>query len=292
MRVSRWRAARPGPAGWTLLGILAAGLLAAAALGLGPQDLLPREGGGATALRFFRAALEPALDYEDPVLRERASQPYVLTLLLAFWRTLAFACAAILASLGGGFGLGFLASSSWWEDEAEDPGTGRLFRGLRPAVQAGVRLLIGLLRSVHELLWAVLFSAAFGLQPMTAVLALALPYTGNLAKIWSEMLDEAPAGPARALRQLGARPLQVFLFGRLPRALPDMAAYGFYQLECAIRSSMVLGFFGVGTLGLLLRQSFLEVHFREVWTVLYLVFALVLFMEAWSGRLRRRWRMA
>ena len=102
------------------------------------------------------------------------------------------------------------------------------------------------------------------------------------------MLDEAPRGSAMALRTAGAAPAQVFLFGLLPRALPDMSAYAFYRFECAVRSSAVLGFFGYETLGYYLRASFDNLHFREVWTYLYALLALVLLLEAWSAVLRRR----
>jgi phosphonate transport system permease protein len=146
---------------------------------------------------------------------------------------------------------------------------------------------MALMRSVHELLWALLFLAAMGISPAAAVLAIAIPYGGTLAKIVSEMLDESPPQSADALRALGATRLQVFLFGRLPRALPDILAYAFYRFECAVRSSAVLGFFGYATVGLYLKQAFENLHYREVWTYLLSMLLLVLVLEAWSSRLRR-----
>jgi len=53
-------------------------------------------------------------------------------------------------------------------------------------------VVIAAMRSVHELLWAMLFLAAMGLSPATAVVAIAIPYGGTLAKIFSEMVDESP----------------------------------------------------------------------------------------------------
>ena len=113
-----------------------------------------------------------------------------------------------------GLGLGFLASSAWWADEPRVAGRG--WRGVprrvaAPALYGAVRMLIGLMRSVHELLWAVLFLAAVGFNPLTAVIAIAIPYGGTLAKVFSEMVDEAPRDAAHALRAAGATPLQVYL---------------------------------------------------------------------------------
>ena len=102
------------------------------------------------------------------------------------------------------------------------------------------------------------------------------------------MLDEAPRDAALALRGAGATNLQVFALGLLPRALPDMCAYAFYRLECAVRSAAILGFFGFPTLGYSISASFENLHYGEVWTYLYALCALVLGVEAWSGALRRR----
>jgi phosphonate transport system permease protein len=101
------------------------------------------------------------------------------------------------------------------------------------------------------------------------------------------MIDEAPRDTARALRDAGAPPLAVFFFGLLPRALPDMLSYAFYRFECALRSAAVLGFFGIPTLGLFIRESFNNAQYHEVWTYLYAMFALVLVADAWSGRIRK-----
>ena len=139
-----------------------------------------------------------------------------------------------------------------------------------------------------ELLWALLFLCAFGLSNANAVLAIAIPYGGTLAKIFSEMIDEAPRDAAEALRATGASPGQVFAFGLLPRALPDMAAYAFYRFECALRSSAILGFFGWETLGYFVKLEWESADYAEVWTYLYTLLALVLLVEWWSSGLRRR----
>ena len=188
-------------------------------------------------------------------------------------------------ALPAGLVLGFLASDAWWRKEAF--GGGRLAWAARP-IQVCVRIAIALLRSVHEILWAIVFLAAFGLNTTSAVIALAIPFAGTLAKVFSEMLDEAPDGAARALYAAGASPLAVLVLGLAPRALPDMAAYAFYRFECAVRSSAVLGFFGYPTLGFHLALAFEDLRYREVWSYLYSIALLVVVLEVWSGALRRR----
>jgi phosphonate transport system permease protein len=144
------------------------------------------------------------------------------------------------------------------------------------------------MRSVHELLWAVLFLSAFGLNDLAAVFAIAIPYGGTLAKIFSEMIDEAPRDAALALREAGAGAGAVFTVGLLPRALPDMTAYTLYRFECALRSAAVLGFFGWQTLGYHIELMWKKARYDEVWTFLYALILMVIVLDWWSGALRKR----
>lgn len=246
------------------------------------------EGGFAIAQRFASRAFTPALAYETDV--PPGTQPLLWKALSAAEATVRFAAAALSLALVGGSVLGFFASSAWWAGDPVQPAS-RLTRARRyvgPIIYGVTRIIISVLRSIHELLWAVLLLAAFGLNHLTAVLAIAIPYAGILAKVFSEMVDEVPRGAATAMREAGASSLHVFFFGLLPRALPDMSAYAFYRFECAIRSSAVLGFFGFPTLGYYIAASFENLLFGEVWTYLYVLFGLVALMDWWSGAVRRR----
>jgi phosphonate transport system permease protein len=267
-----------------VLGLLLLGALSFVALGLEPAGLVPHAGGARIARDFLAAAVRPALDHEGRV--PPGARPFLLGLLDALRRTVVFAAASMSLGVVGGAILGFAASSGWWSPAVADA-RGRPAR-LAPALQVAARVVIALLRSVHELLFAVVFLAAFGINTAGAVLALALPFSGVLAKVFSELFDEAPPDAGRALQMAGATPARAFLAGTLPRALPDMAAYAFYRFECAVRSSAVLGFFGFETLGRGLELSFANLHYREVWSYLYALLLLVLLLEAWSASLRRR----
>lgn len=279
IQATRFR--RGGSRRLVLLLIALGGAWAALELGLHPADLVPDAGGLRLFGTFLRAALTPALDYEAAFVPE-GTEPLPVKILASVATTVAFAAAATSLSLVIGSTLAFLASRAWWIDRAGAA------RALAPVVYGSTRVVIALSRSIHELLWAVLFLAAMGLTPLTAVIAIAIPYSGVFAKVFSEMLDEAPRDTAAALRDAGASPLLAFLFGLVPRALPDLTGYAFYRFECALRSAAVLGFFGVPTLGFYLHQSFANAHYREVWSYLYALFALVLVLDAWSSGIRRR----
>ena len=227
---------------------------------------------------FFTHALYPALDYQAEQLPE-GIEPLILKALKAAGYTLVFAAAAISLALPVGFVLAIFASEAFWKCFS--------LNGFATLLRQLLRAVLTVVRSIHELLWAVLFLAAFGLNNTTAVLAIAVPFSAVFAKIFSEILDETEADCFLALKNSGASTIQAFAFGRLPLALGDMAAYAVYRLECAVRSSAVLGFFGFPTLGYYISASFENLFYGEVWTYLYVLFFLILGLDLFSRALRR-----
>ena len=155
-----------------------------------------------------------------------------------------------------------------------------------PAV-GGLRFTLAFMRAIHELVWAWFFVVAVGLSPMAAVMALAIPYGGILGRVYADILNDVPEQPLRALRTAGASELKVLVYGRMPMALPDMLGYSFYRLECAIRAVAIMGFVGIGGLGLQVQLSLDDLFYGEVWTLLYAIIGLVALVDAWSSWVRR-----
>lgn len=284
----------PRRASGLLLGGLALGIVIASSLilGLAPADLVPHAGGLDVARDFFGAALYPTLEYESDFVA--SDDPPLLTYALeALGRTAVFALAALGLALVGGSFLAFLASSAWWAPDTmvrPGPAARILGSGFRPALHVAARALAVALRSVHEIIWALLFLLSFGLSDFAAVLAIALPFAGFVAKVFGEILEEVPREPAEALRASGAGGLQTFVCALVAPALPELLSYVFYRFECALRSSAVLGFFGYATIGLRIRQSFVSSYYRETWTYLWILLATVVLLDVISGHLRRRLR--
>lgn len=261
---------------WVFLTIAGVVILAGVGLGLDFRELFPGEGGWQLTRAFFAACLAPAWDYEAATVPE-GTRPFLVKLLGAAWETLRIAAAGMALSLLVGFPLGLAGS--------------RHFCGPKNRLclrRRFVRVLIAMMRSVHELIWALVFLAAFGLSEIVAVVAIAIPYGGTLAKIFAEMLDESPDRQAEALDAIGASSQQVLVLARLPGVIGEVVAYTFYRFECAVRSSAVLGFLGIPTLGFYLKLSFEEAHFREVWSYLIALLIIVVLLDLWSHALRRR----
>jgi len=233
----------------------------------------------ASTLRFFGGAISPSFTDENPSLPDDAV-PFLSRLGNDLLRTLRYALIATSMAIPAGLILGFLASKQWWPENRS--------RVVLNLIRWPVRVGLSLMRSIHELIWAIFFLSAFGDAPFSACLALALPFTGTLAKVFSELMDEQNRSARHVITAAGGSGLQGFLGGIFPAALPDMTSYSLYRFECALRSSAVLGFIGVETIGLSIRRSFENNYFGEVWTALYVLIGTVLFIEATGHFMRHR----
>ena len=143
-------------------------------------------------------------------------------------------------------------------------------------------------RGIHEVVWGLFFLSVFGLDPIVAVLAIGIPYGAVTAKVFAEILDDAPRAPFDALVGAGAGRSAALLYGILPAALPELVSYGFYRFECAIRGAAILGLVGAGGLGFQLALSFQALRYEEMWTLLYALVLLSGAADLWSGRVRDR----
>ncbi len=149
------------------------------------------------------------------------------------------------------------------------------------------RVLLNALRSVPELVWASLLLIAAGLGPFAGTLALAAHTTGVLGRLFAEAMENAPAGPAQALRAQGVRAGPVFLYATLPQVLPQLMSYTLYRWENNIRAAAVLGVVGAGGLGQLLAFHMGLFHMGKTATVLMGMLVLVGLVDALSHGLRR-----
>jgi phosphonate transport system permease protein len=219
--------------------------------------------------RFAQAAVMPSLD--PTVLRSVANGLGV---------TAAMALLGWMLSLVLGLPLGLASSRTVWRN---------LSGHEAPALV--IRRILAVPRSIHELIWGLLLLQLVGLQPAVAVLAVGLPFGALVARVVGDLLDALPVATLAALRAGGAPAPAALLTALGPALLPGVLSYSGYRLECALRSATLLGVFGLGGLGTELRLSLQSLEFRELWSGLWALLALMLVLEGGLGRLRRRWLM-
>jgi phosphonate transport system permease protein len=150
------------------------------------------------------------------------------------------------------------------------------------------RGLLIFLRSVPEIVWALLFVRAVGLGPTAGVLAIAITYAGMLGKVYAEIFESVDQRPAHALLQAGSGRLAALIYGTLPSAAAELTSYTVYRWECAVRASVVMGFVGAGGLGQQIDLSMRMFAGAEVASMLLTFLILVLLADQLSRLLRGR----
>lgn len=229
----------------------------------GPDLFHP--GGRAVLLQIIKALFHPNLSSEILKLS-----------LISAWRTLAYAVAGMTLAIAIALILGILASGVLAKHKPGRLISKGIFRGL-----------LGFMRAIHELVWAWLFVASIGLSPFAAIFALVIPYGGTLGRIFADILNDVPEEPISALKSSGASKLQLLFYGYLPIAQADMISYTMYRFECAIRSSTIMSFVGIGGLGYQIQLALQDLNYNDVWTYLFFLVALVVLIDLWSKVLRR-----
>ena len=219
-------------------------------------------GGIGLVLQFWGAALQPSLE-----------RPLVRSLLAAIAVTLVMAVLSWLISSGIGLVLGLLCSRR----------VASLFGG-SGWLAAMLRRLLAPVRALHELVWGLLLLQLFGLNGWVAVLAISLPYSALMARVVADQIDSRPSPAAQALSNGGAAAAATLITAVVPEATSGLLSHSGHRLDCALRSAVLLGVFGLGGLGTDLALSLQSLRFHEVWSGLWLLAALMLILD----RLRQR----
>jgi len=143
-----------------------------------------------------------------------------------------------------------------------------------------VRLFCSFIRSIHEVFWAFLFLHLMGLNALCGVLAIVIPYSGIFAKVYAEIAQESDSSSLEGVPE-GTSELSRFFYGTFPFIYSELKHYTAYRFECALRSSAVLGFIGLPTLGFHLETTFREGLYSEALALLYFFFLLIASLKYW-----------
>ena len=156
-----------------------------------------------------------------------------------------------------------------------------------PAPRAATRMVLNVLRSIPELVWASILLIASGLGPIGGTLALAAHTAGVLGRLFADALENASSLPEDTLHLNGARPFVAFLYATLPQTVPQMMSYTLYRWENNIRAAAILGVVGAGGLGQMLKYHLALFQMQQAATVIVAMLLLVAFVDALSFALRR-----
>ena len=239
--------------------------------------LFSADGGGAIA-DYVKRLFPP--DFSPKVMAEAV---------VGAWETLAISLVGTVLSAVIALSLAFFGarnlvySGLLYEMEPR-----RRFGLLRRVPYLAAKAVLNFLRTIPEMLWALIFVFLVGLGPFPGVLALGVHTGGVLGKLFAEVLEDVDLQPIESLQSTGAGKVQILFYGILPQVLPQFISYTLYRWEVNIRVAAVLGFVGAGGLGQRIHISmslFLE---QQLLTLLIALYILVTAVDYLSAYLRRR----
>ncbi len=150
------------------------------------------------------------------------------------------------------------------------------------------RQVLNLLRSLPELVLAILFVSMIGLGPLAGALAIGLGSIGTLGKLTAEVVEGIDRGPIEAAEAVGGERFQVLRWGVLPQALPEIMAFWLYRFEINVRASAILGLVGAGGIGGMLSNFLSYRRYAAAGTAILIVIATTIAIDMVSSRIRRR----
>jgi phosphonate transport system permease protein len=260
-RRSRWRM------GVGLLLVLGLVLLASAVAEVAPAKWWANLGNFTSYLHRITLLDSGQSVLSDPVEWFWGLKKWLLlmgeTLLMAYVGTLMGAVGALL--------LCFMASSNLTRSKS---------------VVFATRRLLEFARTVPEIVFALIFVAAFSLGPMPGVLALAIHTLGALGKLFAEVVENIDMKPVQGVVASGANWVQKVRFAALPQVLPNLLSYTLLRFEINVRGASVLGFVGAGGIGETLITSIRKFYYSDVSALLVLIILTVMIIDTLTEKLR------
>jgi len=155
-----------------------------------------------------------------------------------------------------------------------------------PLPTSAARFIIGSVRTVPSLLWAVIFVVGFGLGPAAGALGVAMYSVGYLGKLLYEQFDGVDREVLEAVRSVGANRMQLFSYAVLPESANGVISQLLFMFEYNIRASSIMGFVGAGGIGFYMSGYLQLLQYERLLTALLVTFVVVMTIDYASRWLR------
>ncbi|HLO03042.1 MAG TPA: phosphonate ABC transporter, permease protein PhnE [Symbiobacteriaceae bacterium] len=154
---------------------------------------------------------------------------------------------------------------------------------------AGVgRFLLNVIRTVPEIILAIIFIKGVGPGAMAGVLAMGIHSIGLMGKLYADAVEAIDKGPIEAIQACGGNRLQQIWYGMIPQVLPEFASFVLYRFEINARAAVVLGVVGAAGIGTPLLFAILSGEWGRVGIILLLIVVAVSLIDLGSGKLRKK----
>ena len=139
-----------------------------------------------------------------------------------------------------------------------------------------IRFFLTIIRSIHEVVWGILLMQIYGINFSIGIISICIPYIAVNSKVFAEQLETIDYKIFESINQINAPKFSCLFTLIWNPIINTFKNFGLYRLECAIRSTVILGLFGIGGIGTSIFLSFQTLNFRELWTYLWSLAILII----------------
>lgn len=155
-----------------------------------------------------------------------------------------------------------------------------------PGSQWTARALIVLARAIPDLVLAIIFLRMFGLGATAGILAMGIHSVGMVAKLYGDAIEELDDGPRQSIESIGGTRRQQ-ITAAIPQVLmPQLIATALHRFDINLRTSVLLGYVGVGGIGLAISSSLRVLDYQRGMALAVIVLVLCIVIELISGGIR------
>ncbi len=226
-------------------------------------------------INFHIGGIEIFSDFFVSAFNPKINKEIISILILRLNETILISVCSWIISIVLGIILGILSSNIFYE-----------FLKIPALFKGFIVLIITLMRSLHELVWCLILMQIFGINQLVGILAISIPFTAINAKVIREQIDTINSKSIKSLVLLKDNNLSALLTLIWHPILKTINNFGFYRIECTLRSTAILGLFGIGGIGTSLFLSFQTLNFREMWTYLWAFAFLTILVKEFTKKLK------
>ena len=148
------------------------------------------------------------------------------------------------------------------------------------------RALTVLARAIPDLVLAIIFLRMFGLGATAGIIAMGIHSVGMIAKLYADAIEELDDGPRESIESVGGTRAQQIL-AAIPQTLtPQLIATALHRFDINLRTSVLLGYVGVGGIGLAIADSLRTLDYQRGMALALIVLLLCIGIELLSGAIR------
>ena len=214
---------------------------------------------------FHIGGLELFLDFVESAFTPKINKEIIFISINRLNETLWMSFTSWIFSITLGTFLGILTSDIF-----------NNFFEVQPFIKYLLKFILNIIRSIHELVWCLILMQIFGINTSVGILAICIPFSAINAKTISEQLEVISPEIIESITTLNGKNLSSLITLIWSPLIKIIKNFGFYRLECSIRSSAILGLFGIGGIGTSIFLSFQALNFNEMWTYIFSISSLLL----------------